>query len=447
MSPGRRSLAAQQRCALLLLALFALALAACAAPTLPPPAETPPAPISWAGHRWLVHDPGTIVASVPALPPLLPAAPAPPTAPAALTPWAEPASGVMRLALQAIAAERNDPLHAARALMLHGVALNDALTVAGAAHTQGMALSEHALIAETARRVFAHTHPRYAAALQAELETATWAGVWQGTATVAGVINGRLLGAAVADTVIAWAAADGSGDAPLEYPLPAPAPGVWQPTPPAYEAPQDPAWHRVQTVAIGAPARLRAPAPPDWDSRAMQAQIADFLQVQAGLTAEQQALAETWDGGAGTITPPGMWVAIARQQIGNRQLATAEAAGIYAALGVALHDAAIACWESKYHYMLVRPVTVIQEQRPGWLPLLKTPPHPSYPSGHASMSGAASGVLAAAFPSEAGLFQEQADAAARSRVYGGIHWPMDGAAGLQQGAAVAAAVLAQLGEP
>ncbi len=447
MSPGRRSLATRQCCALLLLALFAFALAACAAPGLPPPAATPPAPISWVGHRWLVHDPDSIVASLPALPPLLPDAPAPPAAPEALTPWAEPASGVISLVLQAIAAERNDPLHAARALMLHGVAMNDALTVAEAARTQGMALSEHALIAETARRVFAHTHPRYAAALRAELETATWAGVWQGTASVAGVINGRLLGAAVADAVIAWAAADGSGDTPLEGAWPAPAPGVWQPTPPAYEAPQDPAWRRVQTVAIGDPAQLRAPAPPAWGSSAMQAQIAEFLEVQAGLTAEQRALAATWDGGAGTITPPGMWVELARQQIGNHQLDTAEAAGIYAALGVALHDAAIACWESKYHYMLVRPVTIVQEQRPGWLPQIKTPPHPSYPSGHASLSGSAAVVLAAAFPAEADLFQEQAEAAAHSRVYGGIHWPIDGEAGLLQGAAVATSVLAQLSEP
>lgn len=446
MSPGRRSLAAQQG-TLLLLALFALALAACSAPVLPPQAETPSAPLSWAGHRWLVRDPRTIVARLPALPPLLPDAPPPSAAPEALTAWAEPASGVMSLALQAIAAERNDPLHAARALMLHGVAMNDALSVAETARAQGIAVSDHALIAGTAGRVFEHTHPRYAPALRAELEMATWAGVWQGTASAAGVINGRLLGAAVADAVIAWAAADGSGDAPLESAWPTPAPGVWQPTPPAYEAPQDPAWRRVRTVAIGDPAHLRAPAPPAWDSPAMHAQIAEFLQVQAGLTAEQQALAESWDGGAGTITPPGMWVALAQQQINNHQLDTAEAAGIYAALGVALHDAAIACWESKYHYMLVRPVTVIQEQRPDWLPLLKTPPHPAYPSGHAIFSGSAAGVLAAAFPAEAGFFQEQADAAARSRVYGGIHWPIDGVAGLQQGAAVADIVLARLGKP
>jgi membrane-associated phospholipid phosphatase len=146
----------------------------------------------------------------------------------------------------------------------------------------------------------------------------------------------------------------------------------------------------------------------------------------------------------GTATPPGQWMRIAQGLVAERSLTTTEAAGVYAALGTALHDAAVACWESKYHYMFARPVQALRERGKTFVPLIKTPPHPSYPSGHASFSGAASAVLAAAFPDAAEQLRQQAEEAARSRVLGGIHWPIDSAAGLDQGAQVAARVLDRL---
>jgi hypothetical protein len=197
----------------------------------------------------------------------------------------------------------------------------------------------------------------------------------------------------------------------------------------------------VQTVAIGDPASLRVPPPPALESAAMNDQIRIFREVQANLSADKLALAEQWAGEAGTVTPPGMWMELAIAQVEVHRTSPAEAAALYAALGVALHDAAVTCWESKYHYRFTRPVQVIQAIDPGWLPPLETPPHPSYPSGHATFSGAGAGILRAMFPNNGGSFAQQAQDAADSRIYGGIHWPIDGSAGLEQGYAVAARVL------
>ena len=67
-------------------------------------------------------------------------------------------------------------------------------------------------------------------------------------------------------------------------------------------------------------------------------------------------------------------------------------------------DAGIACMDSKYHYLLWRPVTAIRnadqdgnagdDADPTWSPLLTTPNHPEYPSAHGCVTAAVTGVLA-----------------------------------------------------
>ena len=79
-------------------------------------------------------------------------------------------------------------------------------------------------------------------------------------------------------------------------------------------------------------------------------------------------------------------------------------ARLLALLDIAMADAAIACWEAKYHYVFWRPVTAIPlpntdgnpatSSDPSWMPLFATPNHPEYPSGHSTVSGAAAVVLA-----------------------------------------------------
>jgi membrane-associated phospholipid phosphatase len=89
-------------------------------------------------------------------------------------------------------------------------------------------------------------------------------------------------------------------------------------------------------------------------------------------------------------------------------------AHLLALVNVSMADAAIACWDSKYRYVTWRPITAIEEgdrdgnaataAEPAWVPWLDTtagtPPHPEYPSGHSTVSGAAAFVLAHVFGDE-----------------------------------------------
>ena len=77
------------------------------------------------------------------------------------------------------------------------------MAVAEAARAVGHAISDDAVLAEVAWRLIARAHPLRADAARADAEAGAWVGYWRGAATAPGVITGRLLGAAVADAVIA----------------------------------------------------------------------------------------------------------------------------------------------------------------------------------------------------------------------------------------------------
>jgi hypothetical protein len=80
-----------------------------------------------------------------------------------------------------------------------------------------------------------------------------------------------------------------------------------------------------------------------------------------------------------------------------------ETARLFALLNMAGADAYITCWQAKYRYHYWRPVTAIRSAGsagnrgitpdPAWEPLLPTPAHPGYPSGHAAYAGATERVL------------------------------------------------------
>ena len=118
-----------------------------------------------------------------------------------------------------------------------------------------------------------------------------------------------------------------------------------------------------------------------------------------------------------------------------------EAAQILATMNVAVADAGIVCWETKYRDALCRPwqadpAIVVPAD-------LGKPNHPSYVSGHASFSGAAAAVLGHYFPEKRAELWKMAEEAAWSRVEGGIHYGFDGTQGLSLGRQVADQVLAK----
>ncbi|WP_080238718.1 phosphatase PAP2 family protein [Spirosoma rigui] len=106
------------------------------------------------------------------------------------------------------------------------------------------------------------------------------------------------------------------------------------------------------------------------------------------------------------------------------------AARAYALVSVAAQDAYIACWDAKYAYWSIRPNQYDTTYVP---PLMDTPPHPSYPSGHATISMARATVLGYLFPEAAAYFVEKAKEAAESRFEGGVHFRVDNVVGMSMG--------------
>jgi hypothetical protein len=124
-----------------------------------------------------------------------------------------------------------------------------------------------------------------------------------------------------------------------------------------------------------------------------------------------------------------------------------ETARVFGLVWLAAADSGIACWEAKYQYDFWRPQPAIASGGldgnpdttavPGWLPLVATPPHPEYPSGHTSNSGAIAVMLGFLFGDDPGVtlsvtlsgitrewerFSEASDEVVDARVYSGIHF-------------------------
>jgi membrane-associated phospholipid phosphatase len=174
---------------------------------------------------------------------------------------------------------------------------------------------------------------------------------------------------------------------------------------------------------------LRPGPPPAFESPEWQADADEVIEVNDTLTDDQIRIARFWADGAGTDTPPGHWMRIAMGLAGRDQLNLPDTVRLLAHVAMAQADAFIACWDAKFTYWSGRPVGLI----PGFASTIITPNFPSYISGHSTLSGASSVVLAAFFPADAATLTAQAEEAAVSRLYGGIHWHSDNEVGLVVG--------------
>jgi hypothetical protein len=176
------------------------------------------------------------------------------------------------------------------------------------------------------------------------------------------------------------------------------------------------------------------------------------------LSPEQQAIALFWSDDPGqTVTPPGHCVSILTQVLRDAAAPLDVAAEAYAKVGIAVTDAFIDCWRTKYRVNLLRPVTYIRSEiDPDWTPPLVTPPFPEHTSGHSVQSAAVAEVLTDLFgrvaftdrthedrglpPRAFTSFWHAAREAAISRLYGGIHVLGAIVAGLDQGRCIGRAV-------
>jgi hypothetical protein len=267
-------------------------------------------------------------------------------------------------------------------------------------------------------------------------------------------------GREVARHVFGWSRTDGGHAAYLDnfpaYSPPA-GPGLWTSTPPGFLPALQPYWGANRPFALGAGGRCMPGPPPAYSeepSSAFDAEARACYEATTNLSSEGEAIALFWSDDPGvTSTPPGHSVSILTQVVDREELNLDVAAEAYAKVGIALADAFIVCWRTKYRYNLLRPVTYIQRLvDPSWVPLLVTPPFPEYTSGHSVQSAAAAQVLTQMFgtvrftdhthdargltPRSFGSFFEAAGEAALSRLYGGIHFTSAIERGLEQGRCV-----------
>ncbi|WP_026968823.1 phosphatase PAP2 family protein [Algoriphagus terrigena] len=174
---------------------------------------------------------------------------------------------------------------------------------------------------------------------------------------------------------------------------------------------------------------VRARVPPAPGTPEFNESAEELKRYADNLTVEQRRIANFWNDGLNTYSPPGHWNRFAKETAVKYRLSPVRTARVFAYMNMAIVDAGIACWDSKYYYHYPRPIQTI----PGFRTILGTPNFPAYTSGHSTFSAAGSEVLAYFFPADAEQFRKQAEEAAMSRVYGGIHYRFDAEEGLDQG--------------
>ena len=178
--------------------------------------------------------------------------------------------------------------------------------------------------------------------------------------------------------------------------------------------------------------------PPNFDSPEYLADVQVLKDYADNITVETRSIANFWQDGLGTYTPPGHWNEFTKEFVVKYKLNPLRTARTFAYLNMAMMDGGISCWDAKYYYHYPRPIQNI----PGFKTIAGTPNFPSYTSGHSVFSAAAAEVLAYIFPAEASLVRGWAEEAAISRVYGGIHWTFDAYIGTDQGRDVASYTIA-----
>lgn len=367
-------------------------------------------------------------------------------------------------ALEAIRLDRSPPPVAARNLALVHLAVFDAINAVTLTHRPyRVAVSAPADAAldvvamAAAHRALVVLYPKQADRLDARLRDSL-AGLPSGAGRERSLALGRL----VADRILAARAADDQLKK-QDY-RPAPAVGIWRPTPPAFAPALLPQWANLATFCGARAADLDPGPPPALTSAAYAVDLNEVKRLGAinseARIAAQANIAWFWEDGEGTVTPPGHWNRIAAAVARQRRHTPEQNARLLALLNLALADAAIVCWDCKFKYGLWRPIDAIrhadEDDNPAtdadktWTPLLVTPPFPSYTSGHSTFSGAAAAVLAdfcgtdevrfdATSEGLPGMtrsftsFRAAAEEAGRSRIYGGIHFECDNRHGLQVG--------------
>jgi hypothetical protein len=270
--------------------------------------------------------------------------------------------------------------------------------------------------------------------------------------------QGAYVGRKVAQKIIAWRDNDGSKALAPEYILPA-LPGLWQPTPPAFQSPSFPQFGNVVPFALLTSTQYLPSAPPTLTSTVYAEDFEEVRRLGSATsverTAEQTQLAKLFAPMGYRTQHWAVWNNVTRDAAQSQRLSLVDTARLFALVNASIHDGLQTSHTSKFVYGLWRPVTAIQRADedlnpatiadPSWTSLIAAPPYPSHSSNQTCVGASAARALARAFGTDemaftvtwTGIspnadasrsyasFSQLADDQARSRVYAGIHFTFE----------------------
>jgi hypothetical protein len=288
-------------------------------------------------------------------------------------------------------------------------------------------------------------------------------------ASLAAIPNGQAkddgisVGLAAATAMIADRAVDGSAS-PEFYTPTSTNPGEWQITPGC------PAaggifvhWRNLTPFGISSAEQFRSDPPPALASRKYRKDYNEVKEV-----GDVDSLARPQDRTDvaryfAVVGAPHVWNQATSQVIAAKDNSLSQNARALALLNMAISDGLVSSIETKYHYLFWRPYTAIRfgdtdgnrktDPDPLWTNFIPTPCFPSYPSAHASASYAARTIaekilgkrkhdITLSHPVIPDVtlhyskFSQITDDIDDARIYGGIHFRFDQAAGARQGRGV-----------
>jgi hypothetical protein len=272
-------------------------------------------------------------------------------------------------------------------------------------------------------------------------------------------------GRSVAAAIFELSKTDGGHEAYLHITDPTYIPpvgdGLWQPTPPLFGPPVFPHWGNNRTFVPDI-ADLTQPGPPVVYSALLNSpfynMVNELYTISLSLTHEDSVIAKFWADIPGNLNVPAHATNILTQLIELNHFELDKAALAYAKHGIAMYDASVSVFKTKYHYNLVRPITYIRGvmNHPNWNTVIPTPAHPEYTAAHAVISSASAEVMQAFLgenyhftdhtyetvfgPRTFDSFDDYAMEAGISRLLGGIHYHPSILKGLDQGRMIGKAV-------